>query len=337
MAKQTWTNVNGTYKKCKSVWRKINGTWVEDIVPHKKVSGIWKECMAYAPDIIYYNQADSELVRYSLNADGIIWSATLSCNEAYDMLVSPDGDGVYLALMDDSYNDSYIYKYNIETGAQEWTHDDTASGYMNRIAIRADGSYVYFDTDDYMRKFSRSGSLIYSVNNGALDRGYGVVLTDNDTRIVVGTYEGMGKAYESNFDDITYYGGDLPSTPEALTLSPDGTEVYAALGTGGLWKMQVSSIGTREELSSTDADYVKASEDGRIYTCRTNYDYIHAYDSTGTQIASLDIGTASHQMSVSGSKKYVASGGQVVDYELSSVVKSLGYKTLMAFVDERYN
>lgn len=50
MAKQTWVNVNGAWKKVKSVWVNINGVWKKDVMPKGVVQGNWKEFMSYAFD-----------------------------------------------------------------------------------------------------------------------------------------------------------------------------------------------------------------------------------------------------------------------------------------------
>ena len=39
MAKQTWVNVGGTWKKVKSALVNVNGAWKKDVMPKGVVSG----------------------------------------------------------------------------------------------------------------------------------------------------------------------------------------------------------------------------------------------------------------------------------------------------------
>lgn len=54
MAKATWVNVSGTWKKVKNVWTNVNGTWKQKVLPKGAVDGSWKEFMQYMYDYIFY-------------------------------------------------------------------------------------------------------------------------------------------------------------------------------------------------------------------------------------------------------------------------------------------
>lgn len=45
--KQTWVNVEGTWRKVKSAWIKVNGLWRKDAVPKGTIGGVWKEFISY--------------------------------------------------------------------------------------------------------------------------------------------------------------------------------------------------------------------------------------------------------------------------------------------------
>ena len=47
MAKQTWLNVSGTWKKITNIWEKVSGVWKEKVISWYKVAGVWKQVQEY--------------------------------------------------------------------------------------------------------------------------------------------------------------------------------------------------------------------------------------------------------------------------------------------------
>lgn len=54
MAKQTWANINGTWKKAVKIWSNIGGVWKSSVIPKGFVGGSWKEFMSYGAWLYKY-------------------------------------------------------------------------------------------------------------------------------------------------------------------------------------------------------------------------------------------------------------------------------------------
>lgn len=47
MAKATWINVAGTWKKVINVWKNVGGIWKQKVIPKGNIAGVWKDFMQY--------------------------------------------------------------------------------------------------------------------------------------------------------------------------------------------------------------------------------------------------------------------------------------------------
>lgn len=72
MAKQTWVNVNGAWRKVKSAWLNVNGVWKRDAMPKGIVAGNWKDFMSYYEPLIFVNTG--------IEADGSYWLSRFDSN-----------------------------------------------------------------------------------------------------------------------------------------------------------------------------------------------------------------------------------------------------------------
>lgn len=131
MAKQTWVNVNGTWRKVKSVWVNVNGAWKKDVMPKGFVDGNWKEFMQYYTPTIY------------MFGNTQIFKITDESVESFDTPIRSvayiDSDGEYLYLTSDTSGSVKVHKVTFE-GERVWESEAIVSDYSYS---RAHKSYIF--------------------------------------------------------------------------------------------------------------------------------------------------------------------------------------------------
>ncbi|SDJ76059.1 ligand-binding sensor domain-containing protein [Salimicrobium halophilum] len=105
MAKQTWVNISGTWRKVVSAWSNVNGTWKKDVMPKGIVSGSWKEFMQYV--LSYVTRVWEEDAMRSGHEDVIVDGLSnvyvITDYGTYIQKYDPNGSLVWSVLSNDVY------------------------------------------------------------------------------------------------------------------------------------------------------------------------------------------------------------------------------------------
>lgn len=136
MAKQTWVNVGGTWRKVKSAWINVNGTWRKDVMPKGVVQGNYKEFMQYAFSI--YISVGGEVRKLDKNGEEL-WGVGNHSENIEKIAVDPSGY-VYSVAWDNTTR-----KTN-PNGVQVWSHRYSGNRRIHSVAVDKEG-FVYAGTE----------------------------------------------------------------------------------------------------------------------------------------------------------------------------------------------
>lgn len=144
MAKQTWVNIGGTWRKVKSVWVNVNGTWKKDVMPKGVINGEYKEFMSYYEDgffSIARKSSNNYVLRKYNKEMRLEWSRNVyeDVNPA-NLSVIPNK---YVAL---SYYSDLDYPFILIIDFKNNKVYERSHGPKGRYShdITTDGKYFYF-------------------------------------------------------------------------------------------------------------------------------------------------------------------------------------------------
>jgi hypothetical protein len=257
MAKQTWVNVAGTWRKVKSAWIKKEGTWLKNTIPTGLVNGAWKALMAYI------------LKNFNLDYKKTTVEPSNSTSDYYRKIDNKDG---YLYI---SNGYSQIKKYNIDsvevdppvitnvfqyTGQQilNWSFDESKENIYTLINV---GSSVPGTLHKNAIGASRSWTLKLQSSQSGYNFPRDILILNNKVYLT---------GYLSKFQKVSDSGAFELNTPSSTfgageALATDGTYIYV-VKQQALYKLDQEG-----NLLSQDDLYFPTDLTNNPYSCSLFY------------------------------------------------------------------
>ncbi|MEC5342909.1 beta-propeller fold lactonase family protein, partial [Brenneria populi] len=282
-------------------------------------------------------------------------------NTAAEMVISADGDSIYLidTLGDEqySYGDDYIYVLSVADDGS-LSHTATVSsengGITGGLAISEDGAYVYAGTayNDVVvfSRDSATGALTYLTRApgeyGSNSRN-GVILAAGDYVYVIYTtgshnilvYQRNDDGSLSTVASLLTGASGYDAVDYSLAVSDDGQYLYVADPNNGaiaLYRFSDGSLSLLETLTLADVSSIALSDGGGLLYATTSSGAINVYSVAGggslVLLSSIDTGADISDIAVSddGLSLLVSGGGGVVRYTLAQTLEQGG---ALAFAD----
>lgn len=237
MAKQTWVNVGGTWRKVKSAWNNVDGVWKKDVMPKGVASGGYKEFMQYIRTQLqliktfsgqynsvgyyssegYYYKADPQYAKYIYKYDNnfnLLQSKSLT---GYDSsyirrtLYLTSENSVATVLLGSFYTNlsNMVVKLNASTlsqistlyvtTGQERTEFDTEAQSMCQYV--RDGGYSSLGVLDYKNNIAKR-YILGQYSTTTFPRGF--VYFNNSLYIVSPTSNSLVKYKYTNNNEYMY-------------------------------------------------------------------------------------------------------------------------------------